>query len=431
MDLWEVDIARADPLTAQPAHMAARMEEAVADLFAMHWPYKQPKAGRGLRKSALHDCWAEAGAVFGLTAGWERGLWYAETAEERELPYSTGPQPWWPIAAREAAAMEGGAVLLDLSPFSKVDLHGSGALASLNRLTTTRLDIEVGRCVYTQILNPRGGIEMDVTIARLDRERFCLTSGAATRRRDLALLRRHLLDGTISDLTEDLCTIGVMGSAAGELLERLSPEDSWSAVPLGRVFERRLMGCDCRATRLSFVGDYGWELTLPPAGAAEVFAALRRLGAKPMGHYALDGCRIEKGFKHWGHEIGPFVTPLEAGLGFTIDWDKDFIGKPALLRQRAEGLRRRLVLLQVEGGPLLLHDEPIYQGERCVGLTTSGARGPRTRLDLAFGLISRDAGETWSQLVERDLRVRVAGRDHAAKVLRRPPYDPEGRRMRP
>ncbi|MGR3678683.1 MAG: FAD-dependent oxidoreductase, partial [Paracoccaceae bacterium] len=287
-DMWEVDFARVDPKTTTSDHMAHRMQEAVADLFAMHWPYKQPKAGRNLCKSALHNNWAASGAHFGLTAGWERGLWYAVDRSEHALPYSTAAQHWWPIAAREAAEMETGTVLLDLTPFTKLDISGANALGALNQLTTSQMDVETGRAIYTQILNHRGGIEMDVTISRLATQHFHLTSGAATRQRDLAFLRRNMPDCTLTDVTEGFCTIGVMGGGAANLLASVMPDESWDRARLGtvRITDHRRQ--QLRATRISFVGEYGWELTIANAAAPALFEALRNVGAKPMGHLALD-----------------------------------------------------------------------------------------------------------------------------------------------
>lgn len=423
MDLWEVDVARVDPRAATPGHMAARMEEAVADTFAMHWPYKQPKAGRGLRTSALHDRWAVAGAHFGVTAGWERGLWYGPAQ-----PYSVGAQAWWPRAQAEAAVMDHGAALIDLSPFTKLRISGEGALERLNRATTAGMDVAVGRAVYTQLLNPRGGIEMDVTVTRITEDVFHLTSGAATRARDLAWLRRTLPEGVlIDDVTEDFCTIGVMGAGSRALL---APLGDLPEMPFGYGAAARLAGVEVFATRISFVGELGWELTVANRQAAQLFDALRGAGAAPLGHFALDGCRLEKGFRHWGHDIGPSVTPLEAGLGFTVDWNKDFIGRDALEAQRHEGVRQRLVLLAVEGEVLLLHDEPVFEGAGHVGLTTSGGRGPRTGLNLCLAMVAVAPGETLDETCARAFRVRVAGRDHPATALRRPPFDPDGTRMR-
>jgi 4-methylaminobutanoate oxidase (formaldehyde-forming) len=426
MDLWEVDIARCDPLAASDTHMAARIEEAVADLFALHWPFKHPKAGRGLRLSPLHYRWQAQGAVFGLTAGWERGLWYAESEAERSLPYSIGAQPWEPIVAREAARMQMGTVLLDLSPFSKFHIHGPQALAFMEQIACSRMDVPEGKVVYTQILNAKGGIEADVTVTRLAADRFRLTSGAATRWRDGACLRRASqgFDVTITDVTEETCVIGVMGAGARDVLTAVAG-DHWQDFPFATArtipFARR----DFRATRISFVGELGWELTATPDVAGPLFDQLIAAGARPMGHYAVDACRLEKGFVHWGHDVGSEITPLEAGLGFCVDWTKDFTGKAALEAQRGN-LTRKLVLMQVEGDPLVLHDEPVWEAGRVVGLTTSGGRGARTGLTLAFALIDL----TDTPLADRQFEIDIAGARYPAKVLRKPPYDPKGERMR-
>lgn len=426
MDLWEVDIARCDPLAASDTHMAARMEEAVADLFALHWPFKQPEAGRGLRVSPLHGRWKAQGAVFGLTAGWERGLWYAESDAERDLPYSIGAQPWWPIVQREAARMESGTVLLDLSPFSKFHIHGPNALAFMEKIACSRMDVPEGKVVYTQLLNAKGGIEADVTVTRLASDRFRLTSGAATRWRDGAYLRRASqgFDVTLTDVTEETCVIGVMGAGARDLLTAVVG-DHWQDFPFATArtipFARR----DFHATRISFVGELGWELTATPDVAGPLFDQLIAAGARPMGHYAVDACRLEKGFVHWGHDVGPEITPLEAGLGFCIDWTKDFIGKSALEAQRGN-LARKLVLLQVEGDPLVLHDEPVWEAGRVVGLTTSGGRGARTGQTLAFALVDL----TDTSLTERQFEIDIAGARYPAQALAKPPYDPKGERMR-
>lgn len=423
LDMWEVDIARVDPKTASPAHMASRMQEAVSDLFALHWPYKQATAGRRLRTSALHKHWAAAGAVFGVTGGWERGLWYGDPQ-----PYSVGEQGWWANAAAEAAQMATGTVLLDLSPFTKVDLKGPGLVGILNHLCTAQMDIAPGHARYTQLLNARGGIEMDVTVTRMGEEHFHLTSGAATRARDLAFLRRHLPSSIrITDQTETFCTIGVMGTGSLALLRTLG---ELPKIQFGHARDAVIARVPCRATRISFVGEQGVELTVENAQAQNLFAALHAAGAKPMGHYAVEGCRIEKGFRHWGHELGPTISPLEAGLGFCIDWTKDFIGKDALVEQQAAGLHRKVALMEVRGSALMLHDEPIYQADRHVGLTTSGARGPRTGLNLCFAMIDIAKGETLTETCARSFTVRVAGRDYPASVLAQPPFDPKGERMR-
>jgi 4-methylaminobutanoate oxidase (formaldehyde-forming) len=292
------------------------------------------------------------------------------------------------------------------------------------------MDVPIGRAVYTPLLNPRGGIEADVTVTRLAADTFRIVSGAATRRRDVALLRRaaHGQDVQIVDRTEDFCVIGVMGAAARGVLSALSG-DEWRDFPFATARHVTLTGVPCIATRLSYVGELGWEITVANAQAGKVFDALIAEGAKPMGHYALNACRIEKGYRHWGHDLGPEITPLEAGLGFTIDWSKAFRGKPALERQRQQGVMQRLVLLSVDGKPLIVHDEPVLENGQVVGLTTSGARGARTGLTLALALVKVEPGETPAQTAMRNFEVDIAGTCYRAAVLAKPPYDPRGERM--
>ncbi|MEM9602305.1 MAG: FAD-dependent oxidoreductase [Pseudomonadota bacterium] len=428
-DAWDVDVARVDPLVASTAHMATRMQEAVADVFALHWPYKQPSAGRDLRRSALHTRWADAGAVFGLTGGWERGLWYAKVPAERRLPYSVSAQPWQGIAAREAAELSTGTALLDLSPFCKLALSGSGVLEGLNWLSCAELDVAVGCSVYTQLLNREGGIEMDVTVTRRGGNRFDITSGAATRWRDRAWLRRQLPASVrIDDVSDAYCVIGVMGAGSRVLLGSLSSD--WQPGAFGSVSDATVAGVRCRVTRRSFVGSLGWEVSVAVEDAVTVFDALVAGGAQAMGHYAVDACRIEKGFKHWGHDLGPTLTPLEADLGFCVDWQSDFQGKTVLEAQRDSGLTRRLQLMAVEGAPLLLHDEPIFESGTWVGVSTSGAIGARTGLALCFALLDVAPGESRRDTVRRRFEIEVAGARYAARALARPPFDPRGLEMR-
>jgi glycine cleavage system aminomethyltransferase T len=219
-----------------------------------------------------------------------------------------------------------------------------------------------------------------------------------------------------------------MGAAARQVLAALSPDD-WETFPFGTARDVTIAGVTCLATRISYVGELGWELTIANDQAGAVFDALIAQGARPMGHHALNGCRIEKGFRHWGHDLGPEITPIEAGLGFTIDWSKDFRGKPALERQRQQGPAQRLVLLSIEGQPLIVHDEPVLENGKIVGLTTSGARGVRTGLTLALALVEIAPGETPAETAARGLSVDVAGERHPAAVLLKPPYDPASKRM--
>jgi 4-methylaminobutanoate oxidase (formaldehyde-forming) len=296
-----------------------------------------------------------------------------------------------------------------------------------------------GRLVYTQMLNARGGIEADVTVRREGAEAYLVVGGAPTRWRDLARLRR-LADGSrvaIADRSEEEAVLGVMGPEAGALLAAAGLDEcDLAAIAFSTASPARVGGVAVTLQRLSYAGEYGFEVFVARADAERLIEALNAAaGGAPahLGLYALDACRMEKGFRHWGHDIGPDDTPLEAGLGFAVAFGKRaaFIGRDALLRQREKGVGRRLLLFEADPlVPLLLHDEPIYrEGER-VGLTTSGARGGRTGKMLCFGYVTVARGERLADISAAPYEIAIAGERFRLKALARPPFDPEGRRLR-
>ena len=439
MDLWEVDVARLESPAANRAFLTARLPEAVHNQFQMHWPLKQMKTGRDLRRSALHDFWAAQGAVFGAPTGWERPLWFAKTAEEAEIRYSYGDQPWWPMAKREATALRDSVGLIELSPFGKFQVQGPGALASLQQLCANDIDVAPGRLVYTQMLNDRGGIEADLTVTRLSEREFWVVSGAPTRVKDLEWLENGVKeDAAVTDITSSYAVIGVMGPKSRDLMQSVSPNDFTNEFfPFGasQVIE---IGCALlRASRVSYVGELGWELYIPVESAAHVFQKLQEashsFGGRPVGLYTLNGCRLEKAFRHWGHDIGPDDTPLEAGLRFAVAFGKSggFRGRDALLRQQEQGTSNHLQLFQVEGAnPLLLHDEPVFRDGAFIGRTTSGDLGNRTGHSLCFATLKRQSCETLKDLRSGSFEIEIAGTRHPLTPLTRAPYDPDGARMR-
>lgn len=442
MDLWEVDVARFDKASGAKRFLLARVQESVADQYAMHWPYKQNRTGRDVRRSALHGKFAEAGAVFGAPTGLERPLWFAETPAEKSFSYSYGDQCWWPPAAREAKALSERVALLELTPFTKIDIEGPGACELLQHLCANDVDMEPGRSVYSQMLNRSGGIEADVTVTRRSENDFRIVSGAATRWKDLAWIKRARdtagLSAGVFDATSAETVIGVMGPKSRELLQSLSSADlSAASFPYAASREIDIGMAGVRATRISFAGELGWELYIPAEFSEAVYEALagagQSLGLGHCGLFGLDACRMEKGFRHWGHDMGPEDTPLEAGLGFAVAWDKltGFLGRDALFALRDRGISRRLMQFAVDdGSPLLLHDEPLYRDGTLVGRTTSGAKGFRTGKTLCFGYVETDPAETSQAVFEGDYEVGVAGECYVVTPLRRPPYDPDGARMR-
>lgn len=442
MDLWDVDIARFDRASAAKSFLITRMEEAVGDVFDLHWPFKQPRAGRGIRRTALHSVLSEAGAVFGAPAGWERPLWFARDPEEREFRYSYGAQCWWRATEREVATIRDRVALLDLSPFTKIDIRGRDSLALLQTLCTNDIDVPLGCIVYTQMLNTRGGIEADVTVTRRGETDFRVVSGAGTRWKDIAWIARCRdrleLNACIVDATSAEAVIGLMGPESRSLLQSLTSADlSSAAFPFATSRRIDLGMAEVRASRISFVGELGWEIYIPVELAEAVHEWLVEAGAsfglERAGLFSLDACRLEKGFRHWGHDIGPDDTPLEAGLGFAVAWEKPagFLGREALFAQRQKGLSRRLLLFAVENAhPLVLHDEPIYRDGVLAGRTTSGGRGFRVGETLCMGYTTCEPGMPKGAMLSGRYEIGVAGERFPLRPLPYAPYDPSGTRLR-
>ena len=438
-DLWDVDIARFHRTSGQGPYLVERMKEAVGDVFGTHWPLKQAKAGRGLQRSVLHEQFAAAGAFFGAPTGWELPLWFAQSAEEESLRYSYEDQHWWPMAKREVQAMSSGVGLLELSPFTKLDIRGPQALQMLLYLCTSNIDVSDGTAVYTQMLNEQGGIEADITVTRFSDNHFRIVSGAATRWKDLAWLERQAKNHEVivTDSTSSEAVLGLMGPMSRALLERLTNTDlSFEAFPFSTSKEIALGMNRVRATRVSFVGELGWELYIPAEQAASVYEQLVAAGKDHVlahvGHLALDACRLEKGYKHWGHDIGTEDTPLNAGLGFTIDWDKgDFLGRKALVEQKSSGVDRRLLTFAVKGGhPLLLHDEPIFRNGKLVGQTTSGGRGFRTGKSICFASVKTPVGMSLKNYRKAQFEISIAGQRFELEPLAAAAFDPRNERVR-
>ena len=382
MDLSAADIRRSFSFQSDRSYLEARISESLGLLYAMHWPYRQYESARGVRKSSLHEVLEKAGAVFGETAGWERPNWFADTNQLREYEYSYGKQNWHENMRRECEAVRSAVGMFDQSSFGKFLVAGPEALAVLERLSANSIDVEPKTGVYTQWLNERGGIEADLTVTRLSENEFWVVTSAASQTRDWAWLRRacrgHSVE--ISDITEDWGVLGVMGPNSRALLESVSDFDlSNQSCPFGSMTEMKIAGVSCSALRMSYVGELGWELYIPADKAGIVYEEVRRNGnrfdLRHAGFHAMNSLRLEAGYRHWGHDISDEDTPLEAGLGFAIAWEKptEFIGRESLLKQRYQPLTKRLIQLRVEDPDLIsYHDDPIFRDNLYVGRTTSG-----------------------------------------------------------
>jgi 4-methylaminobutanoate oxidase (formaldehyde-forming) len=446
MDLWDVDVRRMMPFQRNARYLHDRTVETLGLLYAMHWPFRQPETARGVRRSPVHYRLAAAGACFGEAAGWERANWFAPAGVTPAYEYSYGRQNWFEHSAAEHVAVRTGVGLFDQSSFGKLHVEGPAAERVLNQVSGNDVAVPVGRLVYTQWLNGRGGIEADLTVTRTGPTSFLVVTAAATQVRDLDHLRRAADDIGVADqvavvdVTSAFAVFSVMGPRSRDLLQSLSPDDlSDQGFPFATSRPIDVGYATVRATRVTYVGELGWELYVPTEFAAQVFDVLVEAGRahdlRPAGYHALDSLRMEKAYRHWGHDITPDDTPLEAGLGFAVAWHKPdgFVGKAALEKQRAEGPRRRLVQLAVEpGNGALLHNEPILRDGRIVGETTSAAFGHTVGKDLAFGWVANaDGPADKAYVLGGDYQVDIAGDLIPATVSLSPLYDPRSTRIRP
>ena len=437
-DLGDVDISRMQPFQGNRTYLFERSRETLGLLYADHFPYRQKETARGVRRSPFHDRLLERGAVMGEAAGWERANWFAADGQERQYRYSWGRQNWFGNAAAEHHAIRTRVGIYDMSSFGKLRVEGPGAEAFLNHVCGGDMSVPEGRIVYTQFLNDRGGIEADVTVTRLSETAFLVVTPAATRLADETWLRRHRGERAvvITDVTAAEGVLAVMGPKARDVLQALSPADFSNAVnPFGTAQEIEIGMGLARVHRVSYVGELGWEVYVSADMAAHVFETLVEAGAghglKLCGLHAMDSCRIEKAFRHFGHDITCEDHVLEAGLGFAVKTGKgDFIGRDAVLRRKEAGLARRMVQFRLtDPEPLLYHNEPILRDGEIVGYLSSGNYGHHLGGAIGMGYVPCD-GESAAQVLASGYEIDVAGSRVPAEASLRPLHDPGATRMK-
>ncbi|WP_067561308.1 GcvT family protein [Halofilum ochraceum] len=439
MDLSDVDIRRMLGFQNNRNYLHDRTVEGLGLLYAMHWPYRQYETARNVRRSPLHDRLAARGAAFGEAAGWERPDFYGDPGTTPTYDYSFGRPGWFEDHAAEHRAAREDLVLFDQSAFAKLLVQGPDAEAALQWVSSARVDVEPGRSIYTLLLNARGGIESDVTITRLDEERFLIVSPATAQRRDHEWLRANLsrdLHVTVTDTTSSEAVMGLMGPRSRDFLQALTGADlSNEACPFGHFVELDIGYARVRAVRMTYVGELGWELYVPTEFAAGVFDTIMGQADAPRlaGFHALHSLRTESGYRHWGHDITDEDDPLAAGLGFAVARDKDFIGREAVDALREQHRSKRLVSIRLDDPePLLFHDEPIRLDGRIVGRTTSGRYGHSVGAAVALGWVEHpDGAHIDANFLEGDgFEVEVAGEPVAARLSLKPFYDPRRERVK-
>ena len=437
-DLWEVDIRRAEPFQRNRNYLKNRVTESLGLLYADHFPYLQPETSRNIRRSPFHSYLKDLGAVFGEVAGYERANWYAFKGQKPEYEYSWGRQNWFENQQLEHQSVREDIGIFDMSSFGKIKVQGDDALVLLQYLCTAQMDVPVGKIVYTQILNSKGGIESDLTVSRLSKNSFLLVVPCATLQRDLKLLKTFSKSKNVVvvDISASEGVLSIMGPKTRDLLAHLSPNDfSNEAHPFGTWKSIEIASGVARAHRVSYVGELGWELYISSDQCAHVFEEIWKVrdqvNFRLCGFHTLDSCRIEKAYRHFGHDITDEDNLIEAGLGFTAAMSKsDFVGKQAILERKASGVDRLMLqFLLNDPSKMIYHHEPIMRGKEIVGYLTSGNYGHYLGSGVGLGYVDC-RGLTKEKILNFDYFIDVAGEVTPVKASIKPFYDPKSHRVR-
>ena len=437
-DLGDVDISRMQPVQGNKLYLFERSKETLGLLYADHFPYLQKKTARNIRRTPFHHQLLSQGAVMGEIAGWERANWFADKGQKRSYEYTWKRQNWFENAAREHRSIRENIGMYDMSSFGKIRIEGRDATKFLNFVAGGQYDVEIGKIVYSQFLNNAGGIEADVTITRLTESAYLVVTPAATRLADQIWLSRNIGDFNvvITDVTAGEGVLAIMGPSSRKLLQMVSPNSFDNDVnPFGTAQEIEIGMGLARVHRVTYVGELGWEVYVSSDQAGHIFDTLfdagQDLDMKLCGMHMMDSLRIEKGFRHFGHDITCEDHVLEAGLGFAVKTSKpDFIGRDAVLRKKENGLDRRLLQFVLnDSEPLLYHNEPILRDGELVGHLTSGNYGHTIGAAIGLGYVPcKD--ETVSDILASNYEIDVAGSKIKADVAIKPIYDPKSERVK-
>jgi glycine cleavage system T protein len=435
LDLWVVDIRRFSSLHRDRQWVRDRTLEAYGKHYTIGFPHEEYVSGRPLIVSPLYERLQKHRAVFGSKLGWERPNWFAPEGVEPKDVYSMGRQNWFLPVGDEHRHVRENVGIFDQSSFAKYEMTGADALKALDWICANDIAKPVGRLTYTQLLNTRGGIEADLTVARLAEEKFYIVTGTGFRTHDFSWISDHVgegLDVTLTDVTEDFGTLSLMGPRARDVLADVTNADvSSTGFPFGHVREISIAGHTVRALRVTYVGELGWELHVPIAATGEIFDALmaagKKHGIRPVGYRALESLRLEKGYRAWGSDITPNDTPQEAGLGWAVKLRKntDFVGRRALEKVNGAALNKRFAGFTVDDPEIvLLGRETILRNNEPVGYLTSGGYGYTLGKNIGYGYVRSADGVSDDFLTSGDYELVVAMERTPAKIHLEPLYDP-------
>ncbi len=443
-DLWSVDIRRFGRPHFDTDWVRTRTLEAYGKHSAMAWPHEEHSSGRPCRRSPLYDTLKTQGACFGEKLGWERPNWFADLTigESPQDQYSFEQPNWHAAVAREHHAVRHAAVLIDQTSFAKFLLKGPDALTALNWIAANDVNKPVGSLTYTQMLDDQGGIQADVTIARLSDNEFYIVTGTGFATHDFDWIANNIpaaLNAQLVDVTSSTCVLSLMGPEARTILSSVTRHDvSDAAFGFGTMQSIGIAGCPVNALRITYVGELGWELHFPIEYALTVYEALMIAGVDHglinAGYRVIETCRLEKGYRAWGSDIGPDHTPMEAGLGWAVKarkTDMPFLGREAFLAQRQAGVRKKLAIFSVdEPGVVLLGRETIYRNGERVGWLSSGGYGHHVGKAIGLGYIRHSDGVDDDFIRSGNFQLEVAARRVACKVHEKPLYDPDMRKVK-
>ena len=437
-EITETDVRRNNSIQTTQSYVESRIPEALGHTYAMHWPFYQYQTARNLWQSPLHNTLTKEGACFGEVGGFERANWFSKDGVDAEYKYSYKRQNWFKFYAEEHLAVRKSVGVYDISSFGKFRVTGKNAQQELQYISCANIDVEPGKVVYTQWLNERGGIEADVTIARLNENTFDVITSISSLQRDWSYLQQNLKNDTqLTNITLDYGCLSVQGPQSRSLLQALVDVDLSNdhfKFSTGKYTE--LLGLKIWIQKLSYVGELGWELFIPSAKVKKIYLAIKEEGKKynirDVGMHALNSLRLEKGYRHWGHDIAAEDNLIEAGLSFIAKPNAgDFIGKDAFLYAKSQGLpARRLVQFKLDDPePLLYHNEPIVMNEDIVGYLSSAMYGHSLGRAIGMGYVKAPALTT-EKLNNANFEIEIATERYSAQASLRSLYDPNNEKLK-
>ncbi|MCP4876772.1 MAG: FAD-dependent oxidoreductase [Gammaproteobacteria bacterium] len=435
-DLWPVDIRRFGKPHADIDWVRRRTLEAYSRHYTMAWPHEENKSCRPCRRSPLYDSLLGQGACFGEKLGWERPNWFAANPEQAFDDYSFGRQNWFAAVGAEHRAVRESVAVFDQSSFAKYRVSGCDAAAALSWMCANNIEVASGTVVYTQMLNPRGGIECDLTVTRIAEDEFYLVTGTGFASHDLDWIRRNIPAGhdvRIDDVTSAWAVLSLMGPKARDVLQSLIRDDvSNESFAFAAMRELALEGAMLRALRVSYVGELGWELHVPVEFAGMVYQKLMAAGEAHgivnAGYRAIESLRLEKAYRAWGADIGPDYSPLEAGLGWAVDCKsgKSFIGREAILAQKEKPLVKSLVSFVLpDKEVVLLGRETIYRNDERVGWLSSAGWGYSVDTNIGLGYVRNAGGVDLDYLQSGRYELEVASERLPCELQLQALYDPK------